>query len=789
MSGVGRTGSISICDAWENNLKHIYVDIPLDALTCVTGPSGCGKSSLVFDTLFAESQRNYLEGMSGNLFGQKIMDKPQVGKIVNLRPAISISQGYYNCNPRSSIGTVTDVSYYLRTLFAFLVGRERGIDLSMSRFSPNNPSTCCPRCGGLGEVLAPSERLVIPDETKTLASGGIRWYAGGPHTVGAQTLASLCEHFGIDHDKRVADLNERERHDLLYRIDPVTVEVGYRTPKGRRKYEKVTTLGAMVEIEEALKRTDKPSISTPAAKYAAATTCPECGGLRMCREVLDERVCGLSIGEAEHLSVSRLLSWVDEVAYKYETHPYSQQVLPLLEEIKERTDNLVALKLAYLSLDRRIPTLSGGELQRVRLASQLSCRLSGLMYILDEPCKGLHVRDVSVVAHAARSLVGEGNTVVAIEHNRGFISASDHVIEMGPSGGEAGGRVVSVSDAPVFSPLEVVFKIPKGPEGFAKIKGIDYRNLKGVDVELALGCVTCLSGVSGSGKSSLFDVIEECASGNLSHCATCEGFELFTRVRRTDQRPIGKNVRSTVVSYLEIYDEIRSLFADTDEAKARDLGASHFSMNVDGGRCEVCKGAGRVEMDLTYLPSTFVVCPECGGRRFGKDVLSVRWRGMTIDEVLSTPVSNLLEVFEDVPPVINTLRCLVDIGLGYLRLGQMSMTLSGGEAQRVRLSKTLGVSSRGRSLIMLDEPTSGLTEADAGPLVAVIGRLIDRGDTVMVIEHNPVFIGRIADCLIDLGDKRTPIPISGGAYEVMHATGTSWEGVLDKAISNGLEEW
>ena len=781
MSGAGQTGSISICDAWENNLKHIDVDIPLDTLTCVTGPSGCGKSSLVYDTLFAESQRSFLEGMSGNLFGQKIMDKPRVGRIKNLRPAISISQNYYNCNPRSSVGTVTDISYYLRTLFAFLIGMERGADIPMNRYSPNNPSTCCRRCSGLGEVLSPSLKLVIPDESKTLCGGGIRWFAGGVNSIESQMLLAICDCFGIDPNKRVRDLSDEERRLLLYRTEPVTVEVKYKTPKGRRKSEKVTTLGAMAEIESALKRTDKPSISAPAEKYAAHVTCPECGGMQMCGSVLDERVGGLNIGEVEHLPVDGLIDWAESLSREFGSYSYAEQVLPLLAEVVARAKNLDALKLSYLSLCRTIPTLSGGELQRVRLASQLGCSLNGLVYILDEPCKGLHARDIESIAHVARSRVDAGNTGVAIEHNGAFVAASDRVIEMGPSGGDAGGRVVRNIDSPSINQPEVIFKQPRIPKGFARISGIEYRNLKGVDVDLALGCVTCISGVSGSGKSSMVDVVEECSQGDISHCVSCEGFESFSRVRRTDQKPIGKTARSTVISYLNIYDEIRRLFSETPAAKSLGLEASHFSMNVSGGRCEACQGTGKVKMELTHLPSTYIECQECGGRRFGKEVLSVRWRGRTIDDVLETPVSDLLDVFADVPAVAGILDCLVEVGLGYLKLGQMSMSLSGGEAQRVKLSKHLGASSRGRSLIMLDEPTAGLSESDADLLVSVIGKLADRGDTILIVEHNPIFIGKVADYLVDLGLRDMPRLTVGEPCEVMRAKGSSWQGVFSKS--------
>lgn len=780
MSGAEKKENILVYNASENNLKGITVQFPLDQFTCVTGPSGCGKSSLVFDTVYAESQRNFLESMSGNMFGQKLMDKPKVDRIENLRPALNISQQYYNVNPRSTVGTITDISYYLRTLFAFVINQQTGSHWDMNHFSANNPASCCPRCNGLGEEYVISEQAVIPDKTKTLASGGILYYRGTKDSQEYRLLQAICEHYGIDINTKVCDLTEAERNILLYRTTPQTFTVKFKTPKGRTKTWPLTERGAMIELETKLKGISKQSTFDSIVKYLKKEPCSLCHGKKLNQELLENRICGYSIGEAEQLPASNLKDWCSMVRKEYEKSAYFTQIDALLSDVERRAQHLIDLNLEYISVGRSIPTLSGGELQRVRLATQLDCSLSGMIYILDEPCKGLHYKNVSSIVQTTHDLVKKGNTVIAIEHNGQYISSADHIIEMGPEGGPAGGLVTDEYAGGLERGYSLSFKIPRKAKKYLELKGIKYRNLKNIDVRIPIGSVTCISGVSGSGKSSLTDIIEEvCDRGESSYCSAAEGTKNVKKILRVNQQPIGKTARSTVISYLDIYDSIRDIFASTDTAKQLGFSASDFSMNVVGGRCECCQGTGKKKIELSYLPESFVICPECNGKRFREDLLSVKYKDYSINDILNENIHTLLSVFENQKAVYSVLKCMDEIGMGYVSLGQMSMNLSGGEAQRIKLARYLGLSSKGNNLYILDEPTSGLNERDINRLIDVINRLVDHGETMVIIEHNIEFITRIADYLIDLGsiagNAGGKTVIEGNPKTVMYSDGSSWK--------------
>lgn len=783
MNGVENPASIIVHNAAENNLKNITVEFPLDQFTCVTGPSGCGKSSLVFDTIYAESQRNFLESMSGNMFGQKLMDKPKVERIENLRPALNISQKYYNVNPRSTVGTITDISYYLRTLFAFIINQRSGSHWDMNHFSSNNPASCCPRCNGLGEEYVISEQAVIPDKTKTLAAGGILYYKGAKDSPEYRLLQAICEYYDIDINKRVCDLTDKERHILLYRKEKQTFTVKFKTPKGRTKTWPITEQGAMLELETKLKGINKASTFDSIEKFLKKQPCSECHGRKLNKELLDDRIAGYSIGDVELLPAIELKDWCHAVKSEYVDSPYIEQIVPLLYEVELRTQHLIDLKLEYISVGRSIPTLSGGELQRVRLATQLDCSLAGMIYILDEPCKGLHYKNVSSIIQTTQDLVKKGNTVIAIEHNAQYIASAQHIIEMGPEGGPAGGYVTSEHSGEKGFEYHLDFNPPRKAKHSLKLRGITYRNLKSVNVQIPIGCVTCISGVSGSGKSSLTDIIEEvCNRGESEFCSSVSGNTYIKKVMRVNQQPIGKTARSTVISYLDIYNMIRDVFAKTDAAKKLGLKPSDFSMNVSGGRCECCQGTGKQKIELSYLPESYIICPECNGKRFHEDILSVTYKGYNIDDVLNMNIHSLLSVFEDLKSVHSVLCCMDEIGMGYVSLGQMSMTLSGGEAQRIKLAKYLGLSSKGNSLYILDEPTSGLNAEDIDRLTGVIKQLSDNGETIVIIEHNIEFISRIADYLIDLGtiagNAGGKTVIEGDPQTVIGTQGSSWKELI-----------
>lgn len=783
VSGAEKAESIIVRNATENNLKNITVQFPLHQFTCVTGPSGCGKSSLVFDTIYAESQRNFLESMSGNMFGQKLMDKPRVDRIDNLRPALNISQKYYNVNPRSTVGTITDISYYLRTLFAFVINQQTGSHWDMNHFSANNPSSCCPRCNGLGEEYVVSEHLVIPDDNKTLAAGGILYYKGTKTSQEHRLLEAICAYYGIDIDKKVRDLTEQEKYILLYRTEPQTFVIKFKTPKGRYKQRNVTERGAIIELQSRLDGIDVPSTFASVSKYLKKELCSVCHGMKLNAKLLENCICGFSIGEVEQLPASELKCWCNDVRNEFSASPYMNQIESLLVDIERRVQHLIDLKLEYISIGRSIPTLSGGELQRVRLATQLDCSLSGLVYILDEPCKGLHYKNVGSIIHTTQDLVEKGNTVIAIEHNRQYISAANHIIEMGSEGGPNGGYVISEHSGGDCCSFTLHFKKTRLIKNYLEIKGITYRNLKGINVHIPVGAVSCISGVSGSGKSSLTDIIEEvCEKGESTYCAEVRGNIIPKKVMRVNQQPIGKTARSTIVSYLGIYDAIRNKFAKTEGAVKKGFVASDFSMNVTGGRCECCQGTGKKAIELSYLPESHIICPECQGKRFHNDVLSVTYKGYSINDILNQDIHTLLSVFENDKAIRDMLKCMDNIGMGYVSLGQMSMNLSGGEAQRIKLAKYLGLNSKGKNLYILDEPTSGLNEKDIDRLITVINHLTDNGETIVIIEHNIEFIARIADYLIDLGDKAGNAGgetiIEGDPRAVMTAGGSSWQELM-----------
>lgn len=785
MSGAENVESIIVRNATENNLKNITVQFPIHQFTCVTGPSGCGKSSLVFDTVYAESQRNFLESISGNMFGQKLMDKPRVDRIDNLRPALNISQKYYNVNPRSTVGTITDISYYLRTLFAFVINQQTGSHWDMNHFSANNPSSCCPRCNGLGEEYIVSEQLVIPDDNKTLAAGGILYYKGTKTSQDHRLLEAICAYYGIDIDKKVGDLTEQEKYILLYRTEPQTFVIKFKTSKGRYKHRNVTERGAIIELQSRLDGIDMPSTFAGVSKYLKKISCPVCHGMKLNAELLGNCICGLCIGEVEQLPASELKCWCNDVRNEFSTSPYMNQIELLLVDIERKVRHLIDLKLEYISTGRSIPTLSRGELQRIRLATQLDCSLSGLVYIFDEPCKGLHYKNVGSIIHTTQELVDKGNTVIAIEHNRQYISAANHIIEMGPEGGPNGGYVISEHSGAGCYSFTLNFKKTRPINNYLKIKGITYRNLKDINVHIPVGAVSCISGVSGSGKSSLTDIIEEvCEKGVSTYCVEASGNTFFKKIMRVNQQPIGKTARSTIVSYLGIYDAIRDIFARTESAIKKGLVASDFSMNVMGGRCECCQGTGKKSIELSYLPESYIICPECHGKRFHDDVLAVTYKGYSINDILNENVQALLSVFEGDKAIDSMLRCMNDIGMGYVSLGQMAMNLSGGEAQRIKLAKYLGQSSKGMCLYIFDEPTSGLNAQDIDRLVEVINHLADNGETIVIIEHNIEFIARIADYLIDLGDKAGNVGgktiIEGNPKTVMMANGSSWQELMQK---------
>lgn len=741
---------IIIKNAHENNLKHIDLEIPLNAFTCVIGCSGCGKSSLVFDTIYAESQKSFLEGMSGSIYGQKLMNKPKVGSIENLRPSLNISQNYYNVNPRSTVGTTTEISYYLRSLFS-LLNSDNNKDIPENIFSSNNPKAFCENCFGLGIEAVVSEMLLIPDKEKTLREGGILFFKGSPESKEQRFLQALCEYYNIDIDKKISHLSKKELDQLLYSNEKVKYRLSYKDGK-RRKEHYVFLQGAISIILEKITQSDNSVSTTIYSKYMEDVPCHVCGGTKLKKEILNYRINGLNYYEVENMEFILLSEWLHGFKFDNIMTQKRELVIQLINSMQCKISSLIKLNLGYLCLNRSIPSLSNGERQRVRIATQLTCSLKGLIYILDEPCKGLHHKDITNIIKATKELVSRENTVIAIEHNKTYISSADNIIELGPVGGPNGGYLISVNRKTFDYKYNISFKTKKILKHYVELNDINFRNIKGQNIQFPIGGITCITGVSGSGKSTLISVISKCFERKTNvYCKSIIGNDSIKKVIQVNQAPIGKTPRSTIISYLDIFDEVRNLFSKTDIAKKMKINSSLFSMNVKGGRCECCQGTGLQKIELNYLPSSYITCPECEGKRFNAKILSVKYNGKNIQEILDTPISEIIKVFANSKKVFLVLTSMIELGLGYLKLGQMSMNLSGGEAQRIKLAKALGVYSSGHNLYILDEPTSGLNDIDIHKFEKILLSLQKNNETIIIVEHNIEFISRISDYIIDFG--------------------------------------
>lgn len=772
--------SIIIKDAYENNLKHIDVEFPLNTFTCVTGCSGGGKSSLVFDTIYAESQRLILESMSGNLYVQKFMNKPKVGYIKNLRPALNLSQTYYNVNPRSTVGSVSEISFYLRGIFA-LLSSSKEKKFTEKSFSSYAIESCCPKCLGTGEEFCISEELLIPDRTKKLKDGAILYYKGSDKSFEFRSLVALCEHFNINIEKRIDELSESELHNLLYFKDPFKVRLRFKS-NGVMKTQVVLLKGAIIKLHEKMEAALQNGNLNGVSKYVIKKNCSFCDGLKLKPEILQIKLLGVNISELENLSLNKLLDWMNQLEINFANSALFLFLKPLIEQIKTKVGLLFDLKLGYLSLSRSIPSLSGGEKQRLRFANQLGCPLKDLIYILDEPCKGLHYKDVKNLVRATKDLITKGNTVISIEHNKQFLIEADKIIELGPKGGQEGGYII---EPHTNFKVSLTYKSPKKFSNYIELKGINFRSIKNQNVKFPINGITCISGVSGSGKSSLVTVISECLNKNTNiHCHYYFLDKPINKIMEVNQNPIGKNPRSTILSYLDLSEDIRKLFATTSDAKKKKIPAPYFSTNVTGGRCECCQGTGVQKIDMNYLQSAFVICPECCGKRFNEEILSITYKNKNINQILDEPISEIISVFYNNQNIYSVLDCLIKLGLGYLSLGQMSMNLSGGEAQRIKLAKALGCYSNGNCLFILDEPTSGLNAKDIEKFKLVLNELQNKGNTILIVEHNIEFISSIADYLVDFGnaggDEGGKIVSTGTVEEVINDKKSSWYGILDE---------
>ncbi|OGF21646.1 excinuclease ABC subunit A [Candidatus Falkowbacteria bacterium RIFOXYB2_FULL_38_15] len=896
-----------------HNLKNISVEIPKNKMTVITGPSGSGKSSLAFDTIYAEGQRRYAESLSSyarQFLG--VMDKPAIDQVEGLSPTIAIDQRTSSHNPRSTVGTTTEIYDYLRLLFTYIgrphcpkcgleitkqtpdqitkqiiekfngkeilviapvkniqkklsatlkraekngykEARINGIiidlakinnpdeqlkkdeleiiidrsvvdnnfkrindlikialelgdgtvivfslkdsrdtifsqifvcpkcgyelkNLELKNFSFNSPYGACPTCSGLGKISRIDPALVIPNPRLTLAEGAIKpWIKISGGAAGQlKIIEKIAPQYKFSVNTPVKDFSKEQLNFVLWG-DPDKKEFEGVIPALEKKYKETTSEYIRKEIEN----------------YMRSQVCSSCNGARLKKEILSIKINKKSISEIAGLSILEMENFIKQLNQKnsYLSLRENQIAEPIIKEITARVTNISNVGLNYLSLDRAMSTLSGGEVQRLRLASQIGSSLSGIIYILDEPSIGLHPKDNSRLIETLKKLKDLDNTIIVVEHDEATILAADHVIDIGPGAGEYGGEVVAIGSPKDIKKnkksltglylsknlsIEPPKNFRKGNEKFLKIIGASANNLKNIDVKIPLGALISVTGVSGSGKSTL---IEEILSKELAHRfyrakdlpgkhKEIKGIEFLDKVITINQAPIGRTPRSNPATYTGVFTYIRDLFTENQEAKIKGYDAGKFSFNVKGGgRCETCGGEGSVKIEMQFLPDVYIECEECHGKRYNAEALQIHYRGKNIADVLDMAVEEASLFFEDIPPIFEKLQILESVGLGYLRLGQPATTLSGGEAQRIKLAAELSRRATGKTLYILDEPTTGLHFDDIKKLLSVLNQLVDKGNTVLIIEHNLDVI-KCADWVIDLG----PEGGKNGGYLVAEGT-------------------
>jgi len=775
-----------------HNLRNVDLSMPHGLLVAFTGRSGSGKSSLAVDTIMAEAHRRSVQSMTAyaRQFAAQF-DKPPVDAISGLCSTIFLDQDRINRNPRSTLGTSTDIFDLLRVLFARFghpgcpvcggpmatpdaggLRCERHPDQLSDRLEPkdfsfNLPFGACEVCGGLGSALQPEESLAVPDRSRSVRDGAIQAFGADRFAEVHQAVAlALCEQHGIDPDVPWSEL-DASAHDLLLRSDAEPVEM---RPPGGKPWQ-TTYQGVLPWLQQLYRSANSDAARSRIGRFLLESVCPECGGSRLAAAARGYRLAGLDLAG---LCAASLEDCRAAVAGLAGTLPGAEQVLA---EITERLDLLVELGLGYLSLSRSAPSLSGGEGQRARLATQLGTGLFGLMYVLDEPSAGLHPQDTERLVGALRCLQQQGNSVLVVEHDRQVILASDWLVDVGPGAGRDGGRVlysgptaeVATSPDSVTGPyltgaVAATASRPAAARpdgGSVRITGARSHNLAGIDVRIPLRRRVAITGVSGAGKSSLVrDVLLPALrsagvpgpAGTVA-AGSWQSVELtgeLDRVVIVDQAPIGRTPRSNPATYSGVFDAIRKVFAALPAAKAAGLNAKHFSFNLPDGRCPTCAGDGELRMSMQFLADAVVRCEDCQGRRYQQRVLDIRRDGLSIADVLELSVDEARQAFGTVTAIVRVLDGLSEIGLGYLGLGQPAPSLSGGEAQRLKLAGELSVASGAATLYLLDEPTTGLHMADVARLTATLDRLVAGGHSVLVVEHDPDLIAG-SDWVIDLG--------------------------------------
>jgi excinuclease ABC subunit A len=766
---------IRVRGAKVHNLRDADVDLPRDALVVVTGVSGSGKSSLAFGTIYAEAQARYLESVAP--YARRLIDQvaaPEVREITGLPPAVALQQSRGAPQSRSTVGTITALSNSLRMLFSraghYPPGAPR---LDSDAFSPNTPAGACPTCHGLGRVHEVTEASLVPDPSLSIREKAV---AAWPGAWQGKNYRDILATLGYDIDRPWRELPQADRDWILFTDEQpvVTVHAEREAHRIQRPYQG-TYQSARRYVLHTLATTQSATLRRKALQHVEIRPCPTCGGAGLRPEALAVTVAGATIAELTALPLTALAGRLAGAL----DGDVARSIVP---DLLARVDALAELGLGYLAMNRATPTLSSGELQRLRLATALRSTLFGVVYVLDEPSAGLHPADTAALLGVLDRLRGAGNSLLVVEHEIDVLRHADWLVDVGPGAGRNGGRVLysgppgGLADVPDSVTRRYLLDPPRPPArnrvpaGAVQLRGVDHHNLRGVDVDVPLGVFTAVTGVSGSGKTSLVTGVLATAvrdrlggappeaeeengdvDADRAHgVASVRGLEAVDRLVEVDQKPIGRTPRSNLATYTGLFDGVRKLFAATDEARRRGYPVGRFSFNVEGGRCENCQGEGFVAVELLFLPGTYSPCPVCHGARYNPETLEVRYRDRSIADVLALTVDAAADFFADTPAIARSLATLREVGLGYLTLGQPATELSGGEAQRIKLATELQRARRGHTLFVLDEPTTGLHPADVDRLMSLLHSLVDAGNTVVVIEHDMSVIAG-ADHVIDLG--------------------------------------
>ena len=868
------TGFVKVRGAREHNLKNVDVDIPRDALVVFTGVSGSGKSSLAFSTLYAEAQRRYFESVAP--YARRLIDQvgvPDVDAIDGLPPAVALQQQRGTPSTRSSVGSVTTLSSLIRMLYSRAGSYPPGQPMLYAEdFSPNTPQGACPECHGLGRVYEVNEASMVPDPSLTIRQRAV---ASWPLAWQGQNLRDILVTLGYDVDIPWRDLPKKQRDWILFTEETPTVPVyAGLTPEQTREALKRqaepsymgTFSGARRYVLHTFTHTQSALMKKRVSRFMLGSPCPLCAGKRLKREALSVTFAGLDIGELAQMPLLQLAEVLKPVAAQayleqveeggavlshQQTREARQQRVAqgapghggapdvrhtpnlslekrlaaqrIAQDLLERVGTLIDLGLGYLALERSTPTLSSGELQRLRLATQLGSQLFGVIYVLDEPSAGLHPADAEALFEALQRLKAAGNSLFVVEHDVQTMRRADWLIDVGPAAGEHGGRVLysgppaglaqvseSQTRAYLFAEQAPARRAPRQAQGWLRLEGISRNNLDNLSAEFPLGCFTAVTGVSGSGKSSLVSQallelvgahlgkgpsrdepealnLEDDAPA-LSDGRVTAGLEQIKRLVQVDQKPIGRTPRSNLATYTGLFDLVRKLFAATPEARALGYDAGQFSFNVAKGRCPACEGEGFVSVELLFMPSVYAPCPTCHGARYSPQTLAVTWQGLSIAQVLHLTVDQAVTVFAEQPGIRRSLEVLRDIGLGYLRLGQPATELSGGEAQRIKLATELQRTARGATLYVLDEPTTGLHPRDVDRLLEQLDLLVQAGHSVVVVEHEMRVVAQ-ADWVMDVGpgagDQGGTLVACGTPQQVAAHPGSRTAAFLAQALGLG----